>query len=100
MDFARPGCLHRPGAHSARLDRVREALHETAQLFLDARIHELAGSLPPSSMRVDIPRLVTAYYTERPDASVADQRVAFLVVLEEFGPERANRKQSIRAGFF
>ena len=43
----------------------------------DPRIHPLAGHLPPPSMLVDVPRLVTAYYTERPDSAVTDQRVAF-----------------------
>ena len=42
-----------------------------------SRIHPLAGQLSPPSMRVDVPRLVTAYYTERPDPAITDQRVAF-----------------------
>ncbi|MBA1198662.1 alpha-D-glucose phosphate-specific phosphoglucomutase [Pseudomonas plecoglossicida] len=37
----------------------------------------LAGKPAPASVLVDIPRLLTAYYTGRPDASVAAQRVAF-----------------------
>src|SRR5271154_2727708 len=37
----------------------------------------LAGKLPTPSMLVDVPRLVTAYYTEKPDPSVPEQRVAF-----------------------
>lgn len=37
----------------------------------------LAGTLPTPSMLVDVPRLITAYYTELPDPSVAGQRVAF-----------------------
>jgi phosphoglucomutase len=37
----------------------------------------LAGKLAPAQLLVDIPRLVTAYYTGQPDASVATQRVAF-----------------------
>ena len=43
----------------------------------DSRIHPLAGQLSPPSMWVDVPRLVTAYYTERPDPAITDQRVAF-----------------------
>jgi len=39
--------------------------------------HPLAGKPAPASLLPNIPRLVTAYYTERPDASVVDQRVAF-----------------------
>src|SRR4051812_18737100 len=43
----------------------------------ESRIHPLAGQLLPVSMRVDVPRLITAYYTERPDPGIADQRVTF-----------------------
>src|SRR5688572_30305002 len=37
----------------------------------------LAGKLAPASLLVDLPKLITAYYTERPDVSVTSQRVAF-----------------------
>src|SRR5438552_2656591 len=37
----------------------------------------LAGKPAPPSMLVNIPRLVTAYYTERPDPAVREQCVAF-----------------------
>mgnify|MGYP003288271253 CR=1 FL=1 len=40
-------------------------------------IHPLAGTPAQPSMLVNIPRLVTAYYTERPDLAVPEQRVAF-----------------------
>ena len=40
-------------------------------------ISPFAGKLAPAELLVDIPRLVTAYYTGQPDASVATQRVAF-----------------------
>jgi phosphoglucomutase len=40
-------------------------------------IHPLAGTPAQPSMLVNIPRLVTAYYTERPDPTVSEQRVAF-----------------------
>jgi phosphoglucomutase len=36
-----------------------------------------AGQRPTDDMLVNVPRLVTAYYTERPDPDVRDQRVAF-----------------------
>ncbi|PBP66698.1 phosphoglucomutase, alpha-D-glucose phosphate-specific [Pseudomonas syringae] len=36
-----------------------------------------SGKLAPAQLLVDIPRLVTAYYTGQPDASVPTQRVAF-----------------------
>src|SRR5438270_1276620 len=40
-------------------------------------LHPLAGSSPTPQMLVDVPRLITAYYTERPDAGVAAERVSF-----------------------
>jgi phosphoglucomutase len=40
-------------------------------------LHPLAGKPAPVSMLVDIPRLITAYYTEKPDVSVSSQRVSF-----------------------
>lgn len=40
-------------------------------------ISPFAGKPAESSLLVNVPRLVTAYYTESPDASVAEQRVAF-----------------------
>ena len=42
-----------------------------------AQVSPLAGKLPEAAMLVDISRLVTAYYTEIPDAAVPRQRVAF-----------------------
>jgi phosphoglucomutase len=40
-------------------------------------ISPLAGKPAPPSLLVDVPRLVTAYYTGHPDPSVPSQRVAF-----------------------
>jgi len=40
-------------------------------------INPLAGKPAPPAMLVDVPRLVTAYYTGMPDVSVPTQRVAF-----------------------
>jgi phosphoglucomutase len=39
--------------------------------------HELAGKHPTDAMLVNVPRLITAYYAERPDPAIRDQRVAF-----------------------
>ncbi len=41
------------------------------------RISPLAGKPAEASMLVNVPKLVTAYYTEAPDPSVPGQRVAF-----------------------
>ena len=40
-------------------------------------MHAGAGQPAPANLLVDVPRLITAYYTERPDPKVATQRVAF-----------------------
>jgi phosphoglucomutase len=39
--------------------------------------HPLAGQLAPRSLLVDVPDLISAYYTRRPDPAVPEQRVAF-----------------------
>src|ERR1019366_1603759 len=41
------------------------------------KLSPLAGKPAPASILVNVPRLVTAYYAERPDPSVAAERVAF-----------------------
>ena len=44
---------------------------------MGASLNPLAGKPAPRNSLVDVPRLVTAYYSERPDISVASQKVAF-----------------------
>jgi phosphoglucomutase len=44
---------------------------------LPADINPLAGKLASPSMLVNVPRLVTAYFANRPDPKIASQRVAF-----------------------
>jgi phosphoglucomutase len=39
--------------------------------------HPLAGQPAPASMLVNIPLLITAYYSEKPDANLREQRVSF-----------------------
>jgi phosphoglucomutase len=41
------------------------------------KLDPLAGKPAPLSILVNVPRLITAYYKEMPDPSVASQRVAF-----------------------
>ncbi|HEY6331543.1 MAG TPA: phosphoglucomutase (alpha-D-glucose-1,6-bisphosphate-dependent) [Blastocatellia bacterium] len=41
------------------------------------KVSPLAGKPAPSSILVNVPKLVTAYYTETPDVSVPEQQVAF-----------------------
>ena len=40
-------------------------------------VSPLAGKPPDPSMLTNIPRLVAAYYTERPDPSIREHRVSF-----------------------
>lgn len=40
-------------------------------------LHPLAGKLAPSDQLVNVSKLITAYFTEKPDPSIAAQRVAF-----------------------
>ena len=40
-------------------------------------VHPQAGQPAPASKLVDVAKLVTAYYTERPDPAVPAQRIAF-----------------------
>jgi phosphoglucomutase len=44
---------------------------------LTPKINPLAGHAAPAASLVDIPRLITAYYSERPDPAIAAQQVAF-----------------------
>jgi phosphoglucomutase len=44
---------------------------------LSSRLHPLAGKPAPAASLVNVPRLVTAYYSERPDPAIPSQRVAF-----------------------
>jgi phosphoglucomutase len=41
------------------------------------KLSPLAGKPAEASMLVDVPKLITAYYTEAPDAALPEQRVAF-----------------------
>ncbi|HEX3915379.1 MAG TPA: phosphoglucomutase (alpha-D-glucose-1,6-bisphosphate-dependent) [Steroidobacteraceae bacterium] len=44
---------------------------------MSSRLNPLAGKAAPSASLVNVPRLITAYYSERPDPDVPAQRVAF-----------------------
>jgi phosphoglucomutase len=39
--------------------------------------HPLAGKPAPRELLVNVPRLISAYYTGKPDASVPEQQIAF-----------------------
>jgi len=54
-------------------------------------IHPQAGQPPLPSNLTDIPRLVTAYYTEKPDPAVSEQQVSF--------GTSGHRGSSLRASF-
>ncbi len=40
-------------------------------------VHELAGKPAPRELLINTPRLISAYYTRRPDVAIPEQRVAF-----------------------
>ena len=44
---------------------------------MNPKINPLAGQPAPAASLVDVPRLVTAYYSGTPDPGIAAQRVAF-----------------------
>jgi phosphoglucomutase len=44
---------------------------------LNPKVNPLAGCAAPAASLVDVPRLVTAYFSERPDPGLASQRVSF-----------------------
>ena len=44
---------------------------------MTTRLSPLAGQPAPASLLLDVPRLVTAYFTDVPDPGVPAQRVAF-----------------------
>ncbi len=44
---------------------------------MSSRINPLAGKPAPAASLVNVPRLITAYYSERPDPAIPSQRVAF-----------------------
>jgi phosphoglucomutase len=44
---------------------------------MTSKISPLAGKAAPDSILVNIPRLITAYYSDVPDPAVASQRVSF-----------------------
>ncbi len=44
---------------------------------MSARLNPLAGKPAPAAVLVNVPRLLAAYYSERPDPAIAAQRVAF-----------------------
>lgn len=53
---------------------MRPGLFDTPALMA---LHPLAGKPAPRDILVNVPRLVSAYYTKSPDVSVREQRVSF-----------------------
>jgi hypothetical protein len=62
--------------HRRRLAKVA-ALENTPRRQNAMKISPLAGKPAPLGILVDVPRLITAYYTDVPDPAVPAQRVAF-----------------------
>jgi phosphoglucomutase len=62
--------MHNPALHSV----IEPTSFETGA---NMQLSPLAGKPAEPAMLVNVPRLVTAYYAERPDPAIAAQRVAF-----------------------
>jgi phosphoglucomutase len=60
------------GTHAAHQGQERRAGN-----LLSSRLNPLAGKPAPAESLVNVPRLVTAYYSEKPDPNIPAQRVAF-----------------------
>jgi len=58
------------------MSRIAEKSTALANV-LTPKTNPLAGHAAPAASLVDIPRLITAYYSERPDPAIAAQQVAF-----------------------
>ncbi len=74
------------GTHAAHQGQERRVGHR-----LNSRVNPLAGQPAPAASLVNVPRLITAYYSERPDPAIAAQRVAF--------GTSGHRGSSFEAGF-
>ena len=51
--------------------------HNPTAQVIKMNINPSAGKPPEAANLVDIPKLITAYYADRPDISIPEQRVAF-----------------------
>lgn len=67
----------RSNAVKRRVSEIQGGDVATAGVEISGNVSPLAGRPAEASMLVNVPRLVTAYYTETPDAEIAAQRVAF-----------------------
>jgi phosphoglucomutase len=65
------------------MDAALEPTHHFAnrripqEFHVSASLSPLAGKPAPASLLVDVPKLIAAYFSERPDPSVRAQRVGF-----------------------
>ena len=69
------GRTARPFAYESPSDEFTFACH--ARNVMPEKVSPLAGKTIEPSMLVNVPRLVTAYFTGKPDPMVPSQRVAF-----------------------
>jgi phosphoglucomutase len=69
LESASSGFICVPSLYFQRKNAV------TAEELMD--VNPLAGKLADPTTLIDVPKLVTAYYTETPDPSVPEQRVSF-----------------------
>ena len=70
-------CLREPRQTFAASNRIFAPQPVGGKVASMPSPHPLAGQTPTPEMLVDVPKLITAYFTDRPDPGVASQRVAF-----------------------
>jgi phosphoglucomutase len=76
FDFTLTGVIHKQDERfTSRFSANGKGMHSATENTM--KISPLAGKPAPLSLLVDVPRLITAYYTGEPDPAVPAQRVAF-----------------------
>ena len=67
----------RSNAADRRLSEARPGSAETKEVGITKNMSPVAGKPAEASILVNVPRLITAYYTETPNPEIPEQRVAF-----------------------
>jgi phosphoglucomutase len=67
----------RSNAAERRVSEAQTSSAETEEVGIARNVSSFAGKPAEESMLVNVPRLITAYYTETPNAEIPEQRVAF-----------------------
>ena len=67
----------RSNAAERRVSEAQTSSAEIEEVGIARNVSSAAGKPAEESMLVNVPRLITAYYTETPNTEIAEQRVAF-----------------------